>query len=310
MSSIFLDESEKSTKNRNKKYKVRENKKKSSLTVMDESSDMMFSRIIGRDITVIEEDILPQPENIPDGHNIYQPESIILKNIKDLIPAERLGIIFELPLAYMPFPDFDINKIRSKTWNISTRIGSEVGRYHRGQLILPPWGWRYLTNKLDGSWAAPYYVSEVQTFETGKDHPYYDQGTPKERKFLDTLFEKYEVVTIKPTHILRCMERFIPPKPPEELDDEHQNDELSIYRAKHGVEIIKYEKTFDQFLICQRNWFLMTPEQKTRSNSFSTRRFGAANIARIPQILREYKSFIDVGEFAERYHSIKDLLNL
>ena len=141
----------------------------------------------------------------------------------------------------MPFPDQDIPGIRLKAWNITTRIGSEIGRYQVGQLILPPWGWRYITVSLDGKYCAPYYVSDISKFKTGKDHPNYKEAKPKERAFLDTLNEEYEVITIKPTHISDLQEVFLPPKQKEELDEENQKDEISLYRAKTGVEVIKYE---------------------------------------------------------------------
>ena len=245
-----------------------------------------------------------------------QSTSKIVANFRKTLPKE-MNIDFGKMVIFMPFPMDDIDKIRTHNIINTTRIGSELGRYTIGQLILPPWGWRYATILRENSmYTQPLVVKDVIRCKRAEDHPLWAMATPKEKAFLNNLGgEEYEVVTIEgPNYILKLTEeRYrLRHKSLDELGEGIKDDkyyDIIKYRCENNIEVLKIERSFDQFLICQRNWFLMTDEEKAKSNAFSNRRFNSDNISRIPAILREYKNDIVVFDDAEKYSGLNNILN-
>ena len=67
-----------------------------------------------------------------------------------------------------------------------------------------------------------------------------------------------------------------------------RDDPVHRFRAETGIEVIHKEPTRDEFERIVKNWDLMTPEQKKRSDEFSMKQFGKNNKDRIDNIRKEY----------------------
>jgi hypothetical protein len=72
-------------------------------------------------------------------------------------------------------------------------------------------------------------------------------------------------------------EKYDPPYPLNKLPKHLRNDPVHRWRAETGIELIHEEPTWEEFQRIQRNWKLMTPEQKKMSDAKSLELFGVDN---------------------------------
>jgi len=96
--------------------------------------------------------------------------------------------------------------------------------------------------------------------------------------------------------------------------EELMNDPVHKFRIETGIELIHKEPSLDEFNRIVKNWKLLTPSQKIKSDIKSIELFGIPNEQRIEEILNSYKhekvyieslSYLKQGE--EELNKIKQL---
>jgi hypothetical protein len=80
-----------------------------------------------------------------------------------------------------------------------------------------------------------------------------------------------------------------PPYPLEKIPKHLQEDPVHRWRAINGIELIHKEPDLKEFERIVKNWSLMTPEQKKKSDVKSIELFGKNNEDRIEEIRKLYK---------------------
>lgn len=84
------------------------------------------------------------------------------------------------------------------------------------------------------------------------------------------------------------MNTYDPPMSFDQLPNHLKNDEVHVWRAKHGIELIHKEPTLEELERIWKNWNLMTQEQKVISNNESIRLFGMDNKTHYEKLCIEY----------------------
>lgn len=87
------------------------------------------------------------------------------------------------------------------------------------------------------------------------------------------------------------MDKYEPPYPLDRLPKHLHSDPVHRWRAETGIELIHAEPNWDEYQRIQRNWQLMTPEQKAISDAKAKELFGVDNMTyakriRIRMLLR------------------------
>ena len=82
------------------------------------------------------------------------------------------------------------------------------------------------------------------------------------------------------------MDKYEPPYPLDRLPKHLHNDPVHRWRAETGIELIHVEPDWDEYQRIQRNWQLMTPEQKAISDAKAKELFGVDNMTYAKRIRR------------------------
>jgi hypothetical protein len=82
------------------------------------------------------------------------------------------------------------------------------------------------------------------------------------------------------------MDKYEPPYPLDRLPKHLHNDTVHRWRAETGIELIHAEPDWDEYQRIQRNWQLMTPEQKAISDAKAKELFGVDNMTYAKRIRR------------------------
>lgn len=96
-------------------------------------------------------------------------------------------------------------------------------------------------------------------------------------------------------------DQYDPPLSYDELPEHLKNDEVHVWRAKHGIELIHKEPSFDEVERIWKNWNLMSKEQKIISDNESIRLFRMNNKTHYENLCIE---------FQENFYSIKSIEEL
>ena len=75
------------------------------------------------------------------------------------------------------------------------------------------------------------------------------------------------------------MLKYEPPYPLSKLPESLHGDPVHRWRAETGIELVHEEPDWGEYQRIQRNWQLMTPEQKAQSDAKSVALFGVDNMA-------------------------------
>lgn len=87
-----------------------------------------------------------------------------------------------------------------------------------------------------------------------------------------------------------------PPLPFDQLPDHLKDDEVHVWRAKHGIELIHKEPTLEELERIWENWNLMSTEQKIISDNESIRLFGMNNKEHYEKLKSEYNNDISLKD--------------
>ena len=74
------------------------------------------------------------------------------------------------------------------------------------------------------------------------------------------------------------MDKYEPPYSLDRLPKHLHDDPTHRWRAESGIELIHEEPSWDEYQRIQRNWQLMTPEQKAVSDAKAMELFGMDNM--------------------------------
>lgn len=93
------------------------------------------------------------------------------------------------------------------------------------------------------------------------------------------------------------LEMYDPPYNPEqirknygdELAKKLLNDPIHKLRAENGIELIHKEPTKKELKRIYKNWYYMTPEQKSKSDEYSLKIFGKTNKDHYKELIKTYK---------------------
>lgn len=122
-----------------------------------------------------------------------------------------------------------------------------------------------------------YIIRDLQGFETFMKG--FETITITNLKKID------DVVYSKP-YTLDQMKEHITTKRYKEISS--GQDEVHYWRATTGIELIHKEPTYQEFIRISKNWYAMTPEQKTQSDKRSRELFGITNDEHIRDLIVYY----------------------